>query len=374
VDILVPTERPRAQGATVTFKYIPALDGMRAVAVLFVVFFHAVLIVPGLQPYTNGGFLGVDIFFVLSGFLITSILLQEFDRTGSMNFKNFYTRRFLRLMPAYWLQLAGLFVFATWLFPQDICEKLYANNNFLYAFLYLSNWQRALNGSEVMSLLNHTWSLAIEEQFYLFWAGFLFLMLRRLSRERIVSVTAGMIVFTAFFRAFRWQGRGSVDFLYNAFDSRMDALLVGCLVSQLISWGKLPQAFLSSRALDLLGLISLWVAVLIIFGLSDSYYSPFLYQGGFTLFALAIGMIVIWLVAHSNDRVSSVLSTGPLTWIGKTSYGLYLWHSISISFFFYFQMPPWLMLISAVLSAFSLTALSYYLVELPFLRLKQRFS
>jgi peptidoglycan/LPS O-acetylase OafA/YrhL len=122
------------------------------------------------------------------------------------------------------------------------------------------------------------------------------------------------------------------------------------------------------------GLISLWVAVLIIFGLSDSYYSPFLYQGGFTLFALAIGMIVIWLVAHSNDRVSSVLSTGPLTWIGKTSYGLYLWHSISISFFFYFQMPPWLMLISAVLSAFSLTALSYYLVELPFLRLKQRFS
>jgi peptidoglycan/LPS O-acetylase OafA/YrhL len=92
-------------------------------------------------------------------------------------------------MPAYWLQLAGLFVFATWLFPQDICEKLYANNNFLYAFLYLSNWQRALNGSEVMSLLNHTWSLAIEEQFYLFWAGFLFLMLRRLSRERIVSVT-----------------------------------------------------------------------------------------------------------------------------------------------------------------------------------------
>ena len=360
----------------VTFQHIPALDGVRAIAVLFVVIYHAVLVVPALKPFVNGGFLGVDIFFVLSGFLITSILLKEFDATQDISFKNFYMRRFLRLMPAYWLQLVLLFLFAYQAFPKSEADKLYGNHNFVYAFLYLTNWERALDGSEVTGLLSHTWSLAIEEQFYLFWAGFLFLMLRRLKRNSIIMTTAGIIVFTVVFRAFRWQGRESVDFLYNAFDSRMDALLVGCLISQLISWKMLPTTFLASRWLDLCGLVSLWIAIAIVFNLSDSYFSPFLYQGGFTVFALAIGVIVVWLVNRSENLARRFLELRPMRWVGKTSYGLYLWHSITISYVFY-SFPDWhasVKLAMAFTLALTLTAISYYFLELPFLQLKKRFS
>ncbi|MBS1793182.1 MAG: acyltransferase [Acidobacteria bacterium] len=364
---------PRADAA-VRFRHIPSLDGMRAVAVLLVVFFHAIHILPGLQPYLNGGFLGVDVFFVLSGFLITSILLQEFDRTGSISFKNFYVRRFLRLMPAYWLHLAVLFLLGGVLFTAAESEILYANHNFLYAFAYLTNWQRALNGSGITGLLSHTWSLAIEEQFYLFWAGFLFLLLRRLKRAQIVVAVAGLIGLTAWFRAFRWNGTMSFDFLYNAFDARMDALLVGCLVSMLVSWRFLPKKMLASRGFDLAALAAVFVVVFILFNLSDSFYSPSLYLGGFTVFALAVGVVVMRLATRKGDPFSRFLETRPMVWIGKTSYGIYLWHSFAISFVHNFDLSPAVKMAAALAITFTITAASYYLLEIPFLRLKSRFQ
>jgi len=369
-----PTQQIECANDRVTFEHIPALDGMRAIAVLMVVIFHAILLVPSIKPFVNGGFMGVDVFFVLSGFLITSILLKEYDRTETINFKNFYMRRLLRLMPAYWLHLVLLFVFAGLVLPQTETDKLHSNNNFLFSFLYLSNWHRALNGSEITGLLSHTWSLAIEEQFYLFWAGFLFIILNRFSRQKIVAITVGLIVFTMLFRIYRWNGHASVDFLYNAFDSRVDALLVGCLASQLMAWNIIPKRFLSSRAFDLVGLLAVWVSIVILFNLSAAFYSPFLYLGGFTIFALAIGIIIIWVASRSKTRYSDLLSARPLVWIGKTSYGLYLWHSIAISIVFYSDIPAVAKLPTALALAFSMTALSYYLVEVPFLKLKSRFS
>jgi peptidoglycan/LPS O-acetylase OafA/YrhL len=367
-----------ARETEVKFQYIASLDGVRAVAVLLVFFFHASLIFPFFKAHFQGGFLGVDVFFVLSGFLITSILLQEFDRTEQINFKKFYLRRFLRLMPAFWLYLVVSFFFARRLFSESSADQLYSNNNFIYALFYLTNWQRAFNGSEIAGLVGHTWSLAIEEQFYLLWAGILFLMLTRLKRNSVVFLTATLICATALFRAFRWHGRESVDYLYNAFDSRMDALLVGCLVSQIISWKMLSKSFLDSRLFSIFAMVCLLIAVVIIFNLNESYNSAFLYLGGFTIFALAIGVIVAWLAHNSKNRsknyLRNFLETKPLIWLGKTSYGFYLWHSAAISFVFPIFGKPLIRLLAAFALSLLLTAISYYLIELPFLKLKEKFK
>ena len=362
----------------VKFEYVRSLDGVRAVAVLLVFCYHAALVFPFFKAHLQGGFLGVDVFFVLSGFLITSVLLEEFDCAGDISFKNFYARRFLRLMPAYWLFLAAMFLFAGALFPAEIAAQTYAHGNFVYAIFYLTNWERAFYGSDAAGLLGHAWSLAIEEQFYLVWAGFLFLMLRRLKRNSVVFVTASLIAATALFRAARWHGVESVDYLYNAFDARADALLVGCFVSQLVSWKKIPASFLTSRAFVAASLISLLVAVAIIFNLSDSYNTAFLYQGGFTVFALCVGVVIARLAADAKNPAKNaarkLLETKPIVWVGKTSYGIYLWHPAAISLCFPVFGKPLVRLLAAFALTLLLAAISYYALEIPFLKLKKRFK
>ncbi len=375
-EILTDETNVRENG--IKFEYIPSLDGVRGIAVLLVFCFHAGLIFPFFKAHFQGGFLGVDVFFVLSGFLITSILLQEFDRTEKINFKKFYLRRFLRLMPAFWLFLAVMFCFSRQLFAESLAEQIYSNNTFIYALLYLTNWQRALNGSDIAGLLGHTWSLATEEQFYLLWAGLLFLMLTRLKRNSVIFVTATLVCATAVFRAFRWHGLDSVDYLYNAFDSRMDSLLIGCFVSQIVSWKMLPKSFLNSRAFNFLAVFSLLIAVAIIFNLPESYNSAFLYLGGFTIFSLAIGIIIAWLANDSKNLsrnyLRKFLEKKSVVWIGKTSYGFYLWHTAAISFVFPIFGKPLVRLLAALILSLSLTAISYYLLEIPFLKLKKKFK
>jgi len=358
----------------VTFEYVDSLDGVRAIAVLAVVSFHAILVVPSFRLFFQNGFLGVDIFFVLSGFLITSILLKEFDRTDDINFKNFYARRFLRLMPAYWLHLGILFFFSYQIFSNSIADELHSNNNFVYAFAYLTNWHRALNGSEITGLLSHTWSLAIEEQFYLLWAGLLFLMLRRMKRRTVVFTTAAIILGTALLRGWQYQGRGSVDFLYNAFNSRMDALLIGCLVGMLISWQMLPESITKGKWFDLVALLALLSVVGIFFNLPDSYHSSFLYLGGFTVFAVSVGVLIIWLVRNSKSKIHWFLETRPMVWLGKTSYGLYLWHGAAIAFVSLYSWSPLFKLGAALTLTVAVTSASYYLIEVPFLKLKKKFN
>lgn len=363
---------------TVRFEYVASLDGLRAIAVTLVFFFHAAPIFPFFKAHLQGGFLGVDIFFVLSGFLITSVLLHEYDRTGDINFRNFYTRRFLRLMPAYWLHLATLFLFANALFLEPVAAQLYADDNFVYALFYLTNWQRAFCGSEIAGLLGHTWSLAIEEQFYLVWAGLLCLLLRRFGRKSIVGVTATLVVAAAVFRAARWRGEQSVDYLYNAFDSRIDALLIGCLVSQLIAWRIIPRQILTSRAFGYAALSGFLIAAAVLFNLSESYKTAFLYQGGFTVFAVAVGIVVAYLAATAKNKTKNfaqkILETKAFVRVGKLSYGVYLWHSAAISFVFPIFGKPLVRLLAAFAITFFVASISYHWLEMPFLKLKKRFE
>lgn len=358
----------------VTFEHIPSLDGIRAVAVLVVLFYHSILVFPHFRTYFKGGFLGVDIFFVLSGFLITSILLKEFSHTETLSLKKFYVRRFLRLTPAYWFHLLFMFLSVYHFFPIKDANKLFENNTFWYALGYLTNWQSTLGDPDGAGLLSHTWSLAVEEQFYLFWALVLYLMLNRMKRKTIVYTTLALIIGTMFFRAWRVTDTASLNYLYSSFDSRIDALLVGCFFSQIISWKFLSKEFLSSSLFNNVGFAGCSVAVLIFFSVYDSYNTRFLYNGGFTVFAFAVGIVILWIATHKSSKVNYLLQIKPLVWIGKTSYGIYLWHAAAISFTAQFSWFPATKLLVALILTFAATAISYYVIELPFLRQKEHFK
>jgi len=195
----------------IQFTYTPALDGMRAIAVLSVMVYHSAMFFPSGEQLT-GGFLGVDIFFVLSGFLITSVLLNEYGKDGSISLTKFYIRRVLRLVPAFWLFLLVLFIMGRWLLVPEQAEIIYQNNRFLIALTYLTNWASAYGPHA--GHLNHAWSLAIEEQFYILWPTFLWIAIRRnWSPKSIVRILAVLIFVVIAFRAHRASIGTSIETL-----------------------------------------------------------------------------------------------------------------------------------------------------------------
>jgi len=204
---------------------------MRAVAILVVMIYHLEWLMPQLHPYVKGGFLGVDIFFVLSGFLITSILLSEREKTGTIGLKNFYIRRCLRLIPAFWLFLIGIYFFGSYLLPRFQASLVYGRNDFLYALTYSMNWFSATNPG-YDSNLNHSWSLAIEEQFYIIWSLVLFKAFSEKWKHRqIFFLTLGLIPLLCMSRAVRASFGTDTRVLYYSTDTRIDSLLIGCAAS-----------------------------------------------------------------------------------------------------------------------------------------------
>jgi peptidoglycan/LPS O-acetylase OafA/YrhL len=279
----------------VRFTHFPVLDGLRGIAVLLVMACHLEFVVPQLRPLVKGGFLGVDIFFVLSGFLITSILLREQDKNGRISLKNFYLRRFLRLTPAFWMFLASLYFLGNYILPRDQAKIIYEGNDFLYSLLYVINWDRAL-GSAAIGNLNHTWSLAIEEQFYIGWSVCLCLAFsRRLTRQNLVSFLSIFILVLVLWRGFRWSMGADLEALYYATDTRIDGLLIGCLASMLYCWRLLPNEFFASRKFGFLTLVSLIIALTIL--LSFSHQDVLLYLGMTSVFSLAIAVMILRLIA-----------------------------------------------------------------------------
>jgi peptidoglycan/LPS O-acetylase OafA/YrhL len=198
-------------------KYEPALDGLRAFAVTGVVLAHAL---PG-SRYIPGGGIGVDVFFVLSGFLITRILAREISVTGSIDFKLFYMRRLLRLTPplAFLLLTELAFEFLT---SSDFATHEKAA---LMSASYLMNWNRAFNWWP-QGNLGHTWSLAIEEQFYLIWPALLIFIYPR----RPIRWLSVIIVMVLAWRTYLIHQGASIDRIYNGFDTHSDSLFIGCAV------------------------------------------------------------------------------------------------------------------------------------------------
>ena len=355
-----------APATSLKFDYFPELDGLRGISILLVLGLH---FTPQLFP---GGFLGVDVFFVLSGFLITSLLLQEWSRHHSIRLKDFYVRRLLRLGPALAVYLLLLGIYALVFLKKENAREIYLG--IALTLSYVSNWVIALKPDFPTGILAITWSLAVEEQFYLVWPLTLSLLLAlNLNRKWIIIALLLGITSIAVNRALLWESGASVRRLYYATDTHADGLLLGCLAGCLCSWSLLPKSGWLELFMKFLSLATVvFVGFLV---LNTRHDHRLLYLGGFSLVALGIAVTLLTLVSWPDGWAPAVLRFKPLVWVGHISYGLYLWHWPVRGFVFGKATQPSVkQVIAALALSFAITSLSFYLIERPFLRWKKRFS
>lgn len=359
---LVDSDLPATESAApFRLGYRPALDGLRGVAILAVLAFHTHHIFD--SSILKGGNAGVDIFFVLSGFLITALLLEEWQTSGEITLRGFYWRRVLRLVPALLVLLVSLYFFADVFLP--IGEAGATTRSIPVAFLYASDFGLAFFQLRLGSL-QHTWSLAMEEHFYLVWPLFLVAVLKLgASRKRLVVITLSLVVASAVHRAVLHQLGALPVRTYYGIDTRADALLIGCATGMCVCWG-----FLRARSLRLLVVPA--VALIVVVMMATGYASAFMTLGGFTLLAMAAAVVIGWVVLGPASYLHGVLAFAPLAWVGRISYGLYLWHYPIFKASSLLRAGWSLRLLVALTATLTVTCLSYYLIERPALRLKVR--
>lgn len=353
------------------FRRLDWLDGLRGLAILVVLLFHINLL--------KGGFLGVDLFFVLSGFLITTLLVKEWQRSDSIHLGRFYLRRLLRLAPAFVCTLLAFNLCIALTRPELLTGS---GKQSLVALAYLSNW-RALHGVD-LGMLVHTWSLSLEEQFYLVWPVLLLVVLKLSpGRKTALTLVAIGIVASAGTRlalcGFPPQRLFSkVDMtlwrVYEGLDTRADALLVGCFVGMAYCWELLPR---SGRLCSLLKCAALMAIAPLMYAVAAARQDEVrLYQLGLTLIALFFGIALAGLLASPWSLATRFLAWRPLVGLGRISYSLYLVHVpvIGLIFCLWPACPPALRHVVEVVTSFAVALALYFGVEKPFLRLKSRFT
>ena len=342
--------------------YQPALDGIRALAIAPVVVFHAF-------EWPDGGVLGVHIFFVLSGFLITTLLLQEWHRTGSISLPHFYLRRALRLFPALAVMLATYVAIQAareLVLEPEALDLRAALEGVLYSVFYVSNIVQA-SGTVLAVPLVPLWSLATEEQFYLLWPFLLVGALRLGVRQRALEVfLLAAIALIAAHRIRLSLSDASIERLYYAPDTSFDTILIGCLFALWFIAGRVPRPLRSPAVLAWAWVPAALLVVVTIFVTSNR--SPAMYWGFLLPFSLAVAVLVLTVVSDSTSPLRRLLGVAPLVFLGRISYSLYLWHLLVIYFGQRVGVPAAVGVALAVVAATG----SYFLVERPFLRLKRR--
>lgn len=346
--------------------YMPAFDGLRGVAVLNVLIFHS------MTPWWVGGYIGVDIFFVLSGFLITAILISEYEIHSKISFWKFYLRRILRLFPAVFLLLLTYLLFFGYTDSQNLATHL---DNVRLVLFYLVNVHRA-NGSYEPIFLGHTWSLSIEEQFYLLWPWVFFGLSVVMARKYIFFVLLAAALSVWGWRVFLYQHAIPIARLYNGFDTRADALLLGCTLAMLVSFPSIMQLRQQQRFTLQSGIIAgLCFVFLIYISRFALYDDPWMLQYGYFGVALSSTLILFHLYIAPKSPLASILRFRPLMWVGKISYGVYLWH-YPIMWYMYDRLKySWqLTLLAGGTLTLLCAALSYYMIERRFIGLRHKFS
>lgn len=339
---------------------IPSLDGLRAIAILVVMAFHASI------PGFFGGRAGVDMFFVLSGFLITTLLLQEHAREGVIRLRAFYMRRILRLYPALIAALLGAIVLAALKVPIFHAGHGSLENTLRgapFVLLYTMNIARAA-GWTGGGFIGHTWSLAIEEQFYLVWPIVVIAVMRRGNRRVLLGWLAlGCAITSAALRAGLEHEGIDGELLYNATFSHVDGIFLGCAVGVL--WCVRPDV-VGRIARPLVVAVAVIVcAVIIVSGQSMNTY-------GYLLIVVATAVILGHLLHDRSSRLSKALSHRAAVAIGKRSYGLYLYHW-PIFLFIGIDTRP-IILIAGFSLSFAAAWVSYAYIEQPFLRMKRHWA
>ena len=335
--------------------YVPALDGLRALAVIAVIVYHAN------HQWLGGGFLGVEVFFVISGYLITLLLIAERERSGTVSLGNFWMRRARRLLPALFTLLLGTTVYCA-LFDRNRLGML--RGDVVGGVLYVSNWFQIWSGSSYTSAfafapLRHLWSLAVEEQYYIVWPLVMFFLLRRIRPKTLPilglifsTLAVGIAIATAMmyrtgpidtfattpgqFMSIFGHHIVRVDFLYLGTITRASGLLLGAaLATMWRPWAlRRGRAGAHANGLDLAGVLALIALGFMcwkfreVVDVADVGMTGYdlLYRGGFIAVGLAT-VVAIATVTHPRSRVGKfVIGTPVLVWLGKRSYGLYLYH------------------------------------------------
>jgi peptidoglycan/LPS O-acetylase OafA/YrhL len=363
VTTTAPEERARAASSVPPpLGYRPSLDGLRAVAVVAVMLFHANV------SWAKGGFFGVDIFFVLSGFLITRLLLDEREVTSHTGLGSFYLRRILRLFPALVAVSIACGIYAEVWLPH--AEAVRTWHDVFATATYHMNWVQALHLQPAFGLLDHAWSLSIEEQFYVVWPLVL-IVAYRIGGVKAVGVVAVLGALGSAVARLALVHTGHPTFrVYYGLDTHADGLLLGCALAALtILWPTMPDA-LTRRVVRWLGLLALaGVGALIVtttvgtVRLEEWLYLPFV-----VLVAIALADL------YSGGLTSGLLRHRPLVEIGRISYGLYLWHWPVFLVFNGGRFPWSFATLTAVRLAVSgaVALASFVLIERPFLKLKDR--
>jgi len=352
-------------------RYMPGLDGLRAIAVLAVIVFHLGF------DWAPGGLLGVGIFFTLSGYLITDILLSQLNQRGKIDFLRFWAARARRLLPALFLMLAIVLAWVTIFGPAqpDQFRKAVVS-----AVFYVNNWEQIFANVSYFARfapegpLNHLWSLSVEEQFYIFWPFLLLLGVKLVHerplpsgvRPRLAVLTIVVALISVIEMAILYKPSLDPSRIYYGTDTRAAGLLFGCALAMVWPSRRLnrriaPQA---RNTLDGLGALGLLIIALMIWQVGE--FDRFLYQGGFIVLSLATVMVLMPLT-HPACRLGGIVGAKPLRWVGVRSYGIYLWQTPIIVLTGPGSRPPEGLLGKALQAAaiFAIAGLSWRFVEEP---------
>jgi peptidoglycan/LPS O-acetylase OafA/YrhL len=344
-------------------RNIPSLDGLRAFSILLVILAHAAWFLPhwlvadsAFQLVVGNGYHGVTVFFVISGFLITTLLLREFDKTNSISLKRFYLRRTLRIFPPFYFFLGVMaLLWAAHLIPEDPAS-------FLASLTYTWAYDPHAHGY----FITHTWSLSIEEQFYLFWPV-LFVVLHR--REKLISASVFLILVMPVLRVLFYfvlpSLRGHEFYMVQGW---IDTMMVGCLLALLRHrgiWSSLQRRYTNRWAASVMFLVAFFLNPYLLLHLPKKEAGLFALAFAPTITAFCIGGILLYVIDTKDGLVFGILNHSVVRHIGVLSYSLYLWQQLFVSQELHLLPYGFLLMIVAA-------ELSFWCVERPSLKLRPR--